>query len=511
MFRKKKSRKEESLESQASDLNANTVCHLHPSHAITLFCNTCDILICTECVVSSHNGHVYSKIYDISDVKTRELKHGLADIREYYIPNLKARVLNIEDCKLENQTIADDKIANIDARFNKIFFDLKKVREKYVADIKESQYHNEKRLNAAHIELVKDLAKLEGYENDFSSVAHNGSDIQRIRAQQIVTSALDKIHPGQVKLSLNFPVFQEGGVDLGMLQNAVGILESEEELCSDFESSTLSDQIDVKIVSKFKHKKCDITAICPVHDDMAWVHGSDYTENEIISLTGSVQKYADFGFLVVDFEKDHENCLYAGDHENSEIVRLSQDGRQIKTIDTSPLKPLGLCIGKNNDIIVCLVDSPTYYVDMRSKRMVARIDQNEKFTETYEYNDITRLFTKPLRVVENGNNDICVVNRTSSSSGTVVVLNNDGFLRATYKGIENQQFDPLDVKCDKKDRIIVTDGRRLIHLLDSNTQFIQYLLTEREMIEKPWSLAVDTRNRVWVGCDSGTIYVIRMF
>jgi hypothetical protein len=45
-----------------------------------------------------------------------------------------------------------------------------------------------------------------------------------------------------------------------------------------------------------------------------------------------------------------------------------------------------------------------------------------------------RLFTLPLSVKQNGNSDICVVNRTSDTRGHVVILSYSGRMRSVYYG-----------------------------------------------------------------------------
>ncbi|KAJ8301020.1 hypothetical protein KUTeg_022539, partial [Tegillarca granosa] len=121
------------------------------------------------------------------------------------------------------------------------------------------------------------------------------------------------------------------------------------------------------------------------------------------------------------------------------------------------------------------------------------------------------MFTWPHGVSENINKDICVVDRTSKTSGRLVVVDNKGKLRYTYDGQKlNHSFYPRDVKCDKSGHVIVNDRNNIkVHILDLNGQFIRYIADENILKDNPICLALDKNGILWVGGSIGNVYRLR--
>ena len=123
----------------------------------------------------------------------------------------------------------------------------------------------------------------------------------------------------------------------------------------------------------------------------------------------------------------------------------------------------------------------------------------------YEFQEdsVTRLFTMPYRTAENGNSDICVVNRIGNKTAEQIVLHRDGQVRATYRGQEDSTFvfDPSDVWCDSNRTMIVQDRcNKTLHLLNSDGIFLRYLPTD--MFDYPQTIAL-YQGSLWVGFENG--------
>lgn len=129
-------------------------------------------------------------------------------------------------------------------------------------------------------------------------------------------------------------------------------------------------------------------------------------------------------------------------------------------------------------------NSEPLQLNPQSRRLVRHVTLTGDVIREYKYqvNGQTRLFVASLRVRQNSNTDICVVNMTSQSTGELFILSFSGFLKSLYHGkklITN--FIPTDVVCDTHCNIIVTDcPNGQIHLLSPNGEFMKYLLTEND-------------------------------
>jgi hypothetical protein len=130
----------------------------------------------------------------------------------------------------------------------------------------------------------------------------------------------------------------------------------------------------------------------------------------------------------------------------------------------------------------------------------------------YEYQEDaqTRLFTLPVRVQQNGNSDICVVDWTSDDKGNLVILSSSGRMKSVYHGQDlKEKFIPCGVACDSLCNILVTDtDNHRVRLLSPDGEFLKFLLTEDEELS-PSSLSVHG-STLWVGCSNGTVKLFQL-
>lgn len=203
--------------------------------------------------------------------------------------------------------------------------------------------------------------------------------------------------------------------------------------------------------------------------------------------------------------------LYITDFVNESIVRLSTSDAVSTTFSTAPLKPLGICQSTERGLLVSLMDdeSEIYKPNSSSRRLVKHMTLTGDVIRDYQYQEDgqTRLFTVSHKVKQNGNSDICVVNRTSQPLGELVILSFSGYLRKRYSGQKLvNEFTPTDVVCDSRFNIIVNDFfNSNIHLLSPDGEFMKYLLTENEEAD-PFSMSL-CKSTLWVGDFHGFVKV----
>lgn len=181
---------------------------------------------------------------------------------------------------------------------------------------------------------------------------------------------------------------------------------------------------------------------------------------------------------------------------------------------TVPLIPYGICEATFNnklELLVTLMDneSERYQPNSHSKRLVRHLTLTGDVIREYEFQEDgqTRLFTAPFRVKQNGNTDICVVNKTSNFTSELMILSSSGCLKVVYRGqrlVKKCQFS--DVVCDSRSNIIVSDMENSqIHLLRPDGGFVKYLLTQNE-ITHPSSMSL-SNSTLWVGNNEGLVKV----
>ncbi|XP_062609533.1 uncharacterized protein LOC134271321, partial [Saccostrea cucullata] len=142
----------------------------------------------------------------------------------------------------------------------------------------------------------------------------------------------------------------------------------------------------------------------------------------------------------------------------------------------------GICRSVDSGLLVTLIDMASDYYELgsHSRRLVRHITVTGDVIHEYEYQEDgqTRLFTFPSRVTQNSNSDICVVNRTSETTGDLVVMYPSGRMKSVYRGQNmKENLIPTDVVCDSLCNILVTDFNNQIHLLSPDGEFLKFLLT----------------------------------
>lgn len=118
------------------------------------------------------------------------------------------------------------------------------------------------------------------------------------------------------------------------------------------------------------------------------------------------------------------------------ILRLSPSGAVSTVFSTAHRVPMGICQSTEGGLLVTLRDvkSEHYQLASHSRRLARHVTLTGDVICEYEYQEDgqTKLFTAPTRVKQNGNTDICVVNR--APVGKLVILSSSGILKSIYEG-----------------------------------------------------------------------------
>ncbi|KAK3093240.1 hypothetical protein FSP39_013094 [Pinctada imbricata] len=196
------------------------------------------------------------------------------------------------------------------------------------------------------------------------------------------------------------------------------------------------------------------------------------------------------------------------------IRRITPSGTQSEVCSTAPLHPAGVSISFNGDLLVTLCSCNVSKISSDSYGEVHQIEKSgvvqRRYTHTEDHR--SKLFVNPLKVAQNVNKDLCVVDIIDNEfRSRLVVLSESSKLRFIYKGQQSfsKKFTSNDVACDDRGRILVTDYyNHAVHVLLEDGHFLQYLLTEQSPLSYPRSLGLHG-DTLWVGCDKGVVRVYK--
>lgn len=157
--------------------------------------------------------------------------------------------------------------------------------------------------------------------------------------------------------------------------------------------------------------------------------------------------------------------------------------------------PNGTAMCKTGDILVCLWNQS---LEKNSHGLVLKLNMSGKKIFEIESNKSRRLFTCPVYVTENGNEDVCV-----SDLDAVVVTDRMGMFRFRYTGRGDPQIDPYGICCDSRFNIIIADMKNdKIHMIDEDGEFLHYI--QYDGMKMPRALCIDEKDNLYVGewnCD----------
>ncbi|KAJ8300282.1 hypothetical protein KUTeg_021801 [Tegillarca granosa] len=345
--------------------------------------------------------------------------------------------------------------------------------------------------------LIKKSCFVSGETDDKTLVSLCGS-LQSFSAEAAVISQPD---PGSydsrhTKLSL--------GVRSHPRSYSTNELQPERNKSSDFSPN-------VQVLSTFSITAERVISICPLSDNTAIINYFKRFNCYVVSVDGQVKKKLKFDFAAGKIIMTSHGDIIAIDCYKQLLHQLTTEGVKTQIISTSPLRPISLCEASDGNLLVSLIEKSSFKVEKSSRRLVSRITMDGTTAESFEFHNRSRLFTWPFGVSENINKDICVVDRTSQTSGRVVVVDNNGKLRYIYEGQKlDLPFNPAEVKCDKSCHVIVNDtNNNKIYMLDMNGQFIGYIANENILKYGPSCLELDMNGILWVGGYKGYVYRLR--
>ena len=477
-------------------------CSEHEHEELSCFCKTCRKFICTTCAKTLHNGHDWDLVTLVAKKRRKELPFLCRKIKKENLPHCHEKMhifhKNIsvvgkacdEDMKMleERRTTMINMVHQI--------IDERKRRREELGRMRCSKMEEQNRQLRTKIEYLEKMTT----SLDNNNGAYTDYDVIEMEEEMLKT--LKEVESYDVSPITPHKKLILGQINQNLIEDMIGgVVETE--------TTDAHDSASVEEITTFKKFNSVIYSISPASGTHAWIR--DYTRNDmkLFSLKGTEKNSIAYNCLG-DFIGLPNGEFIVTDYDNLKLRRIKQNGKSSVIASTKPLYPEWICITQTDGILVSVIDGgERYKILPSSRRLVQRMTQKGKVLHTYEFQEDgkTRLFSLPTRIKENGNCDICVINRTSSETGDLIVLHDDGRTKFTYSGQKDSKFDPTDVECDSKRRIIVSDdGKKCLHLLNSDGSFLRCLLSD--MIDCPWTMVL-CQGKLWTGLYDGTIKVYK--
>ncbi|XP_061179500.1 uncharacterized protein LOC133188133 [Saccostrea echinata] len=462
---------------------------------IDLLCEDCEKFICSDCAKTDHRDHDWKTISTAAIQRRKDLPHFFKRIKEEDLHQIDEKIEKMSKQITENKELCDSEIKDLQKHFDEIMARLAEIKKRQERELRNNLIKKNDQLNYVKSELEEKKREIidtvDFMEKHYSIM----SDPRLIDNHRELTKMLCElqVHMTNCEHSVRFI---RGEIKDDLLEFLVG--------------KTL-DLNDINVTQKnlFHYGDKAIPMLETYSEDRCYikVYESKYTEK--VNQQGT--KEHEFSIIPHDMCVTDNGDVYFTDVIEKSISCLSPTGSVSEVIGTVPLEPEGICKSVDGGLLVTLTDnvSDLYKLDSHSRRLVRHITVTGDVIHEYEYQEDgqTRLFTWPYRVTQNSNSDICVVNRTSNTTGDLVIMSPSGRMKSVYRGQNlTKNFFPTDVVCDSLCNILVTDPHNnQIRLLSPQGEFLNFLLIEDE-VNTPLSLSL-YKSTLWVGYHEGLVKV----
>lgn len=489
--------------------SGHVFCKVHKNEDVIFYCDDCEVLVCRDCVRKQHQTHILLKFKEKVEDSKICLNNNLQTLTNVRLPKLRENLQDVISLKVTKEQENQDMMSQIITRADKMIEKINFIRDKLMDRCELLHTKNVDVIEKKISQLDTRIELFEKSEAFGIGSAEHGKDAEIIHEDLELRRHLHYYQPINIYEDVDRPLYADGELSEITLKKMFGTVISEiRDLSKD---DNKRPTLKVTKVSMFACGSEDIVGVCPFNGDVAWIHPRKGSHNIMINVNGHPMSSADFGFVVTSFAPSKNGKIYMSDYSVNKIYSMDSS-KQFTTEITLSLHPIGINVCSNGDILICVTYEWIYNTTTKSQRKVIRMSKEFKEKQTFELDDLgDNMFTLPIAVAENLNNDICIVDKTASDKGRLCVLNTTGKLRFIYEHSgAKQPFDPSAVCCTKHSNIIVTDSaNHAVEIVSDNGEFLHFLITEKGGCLSPLSLGKDIVGKIWIGCGNGKCIVLK--
>nr|XP_011438896.2 E3 ubiquitin-protein ligase TRIM36 isoform X1 [Crassostrea gigas] len=485
-------------------------CEDHPKQEKDLYCQDCNVPICSRCLTGNHKRHGAVDLEEICKITRNSVTEDLKELyhfeREYskIVKDMERMVISYKDhCDKENGSLK--KLGQV---WHKIIDNAIEKIENQLADMIKQDLQilqdNVEKIQSSY-QRVKQCIERNEYilkeENSFQVLDYK-SDVEELR---LVPSRKEVSPP-----TLIFPDTRKETI----IQQIVSLRSSFQSSLPDI---TITKTGDVSMVSTrvlvenpalisvmFTYSK-KLKGIHCESDDKVWIYGDD---EKIRQLDKSGSTLQCFNAVSGNSQKDialSKDGHIAFSHKVNECIYLVKKNGFEKYVDMAGWIPYGLMFNSDGELMVCMRrnDYTESKVGFFTK---GKLNQEFQFDETGK--PLFSISRNNMYICENGNGDICV---SDWNACAVISMKKSGEFRFRYAGNRScsfKEFYPHGIATDSYCRILVVDrDNNCVHVTDRNGKFLRYITCG---LEDPFVLSLDENENLWVGeCDNNCIKIIK--
>ncbi|XP_062619735.1 uncharacterized protein LOC134281277 [Saccostrea cucullata] len=489
-------------------------CKHHIKERCEMYCNQCEIPVCTSCVASDkHLGHKIVKILQVSDERRNKIMKDITELNEKIYPTYQDIASDVQNRMSQLEKEYGDLSTAITKHGEDWHREIDKLVKKLKAEVDEMKNTQLQTLQKHLDEINKTMSDIKD-EIDSVEIAIDTNDLSKLFS---VTSNVDIYRNLPHKIMPSLPKFTHGTIHKELFK-VFGALSSSSltsekdgysmkttqkspEAGSSPPVKQLLDEPEtvttIKIYIHFTLLPFLYNVAC-LSDEEIWTIGGDnnmklYSINQGSLLKSITTKSKN---IPSNIAVTKSGDLVYTDYDRT--VNIVKNEKIEELIRLQNWRPQGVCSTSSGDLLV-IMDSN----DGKETKVVCYSGSTEK--QTIQFDDKG----KPLYssgnyyryIRENRNLDICV---SDNEARAVVVVNQAGKLRFRYTGHtpapKNKGFDPRGITTDSQSHILTADyNNECVHIIDQDGQFLRYIDCG---LSNPHGLCMDTNDNLFVALQS---------
>ncbi|XP_048752697.2 tripartite motif containing 13-like [Ostrea edulis] len=478
----------------------NPKCPKHANKHCEMFCEKCDVPVCSTCVTSGkHKGHDISDVLEKLSAKTESLQKDLEELESRIYPRYEEMASGVQTEKSELETnygklttAADQQgealHREVTAIVNQRKSDIQEMKNKHMAALDKNTDEITQRITELR-KIIEDLKKILNTKDVSLTSTYKSRNGEFRQLPPEVRVTLPSLSPQKINTEKLREMFSSLS-PLSINTEQGDTMKSAEAVSSPPVKPLLDEP---RVTATIDTGYRPLYSVSCLSEDQVWTLGENKTMkllNLQSKLLTSIQTKSGIPPRDIAVTRDGD-LVYTDDSNNT--VNLIKN-KQIQTVITlQGWRPGYVCCTADNDLLVTM-DSD----DWKQSKVVRYSGSTEK--QSIQFDDQGRpLYSSGgyyKHLSENKNLDICVAD---CNARAVVVVNQSGKLRFRYTGHPSntkQSFNPRGITTDSQSHILTADiNNNRIHILDQDGQFLRYIHCDKYY---PCGLCVDIRDNLFV-------------
>lgn len=471
------------------------MCTKHDQYELSLYCETCEVLICVYCTTRDHLNHTHDTVKAMA-IKHRNSLRETAVKGDEILGDLCGAHDNIEIAIKKIRKQGDDMITDLDRVYDSLIQSLVKQRDQIKQEVHDAMSHKEKAVTAQLEEVEVLQAEVSGVK-DLLDKSQMGSDQEALSMKKQATDRMQKLSDQHKALNtqplesdtmelvfhnISLPIFSQLFVNVDPMSCEMNNVP--ERVCKDVKS-------ELKILTKF-------------NSDNQCLRGGSRVSVQLESSTGNVfdAEVTDNndGSYTASFEAPEVGEIKISAYINDEqikgspsVIRVNSNypgiKKPTKIIDNNKQMgfPWGIACGLNGLWAVADHTNLCVYIydgqDQLLRRFGTRGNKIDQFSSLYG-------------ITFDTNNNLYVTDYTKNA---ILKFDIDGRHLLTFgkRGRGNGQLsNPVGITTHNG-RVFVADANKnRISVFTTDGEFCFYFGSDH--LETPFDLAVNCNNHLFV-------------